>query len=167
MKGIILYESKNGATKEYAEWLAQDTGFECRPAKKAGKLAAYDLVVMGSCVRMYKVSLGPWIAKKWDKLKGKKLALFTVAGAPKGSADREKALAAAVTPEIKAALPHFPLDGRMKFDSMRWIDRKLMALGIKMAAKRNPEEARKMSMEFDKVDRAGLKPLAEYIKSLG
>ncbi|NLZ89841.1 MAG: flavodoxin, partial [Clostridiales bacterium] len=27
MKGIILYQSKYGATKKYAHWLAEDTGF--------------------------------------------------------------------------------------------------------------------------------------------
>ena len=29
MKGIILYRSKYGATKRYADWLAQETGFDC------------------------------------------------------------------------------------------------------------------------------------------
>ena len=29
MKGIILYTSKYGATKRYAQWLAEETGFDC------------------------------------------------------------------------------------------------------------------------------------------
>ena len=28
MKGIILYKSKYGATKQYAEWIAEDLGCE-------------------------------------------------------------------------------------------------------------------------------------------
>ena len=35
MKGIILYTSKYGSTKRYAEWLAEETGFDCVEAKKA------------------------------------------------------------------------------------------------------------------------------------
>ena len=35
MKGIILYTSKYGATKRYAEWLAEETGFDCLETKKA------------------------------------------------------------------------------------------------------------------------------------
>ena len=32
MKGIILYQSKYGATKKYAQWLSERTGFYCRGA---------------------------------------------------------------------------------------------------------------------------------------
>ena len=28
-KGIIIYQSKYGATKKYVEWLRKMTGFEC------------------------------------------------------------------------------------------------------------------------------------------
>ena len=29
MKGIIIYKSKYGATKKYAEWISEATGFPC------------------------------------------------------------------------------------------------------------------------------------------
>ena len=29
MSGIILYKSKYGATKQYADWIAERTGFSC------------------------------------------------------------------------------------------------------------------------------------------
>ena len=35
MKGIILYQSKYGATKKYADWISEATGFECVETKKA------------------------------------------------------------------------------------------------------------------------------------
>ena len=35
MKGIILWQSKYGATKRYADWLAEETGFDCTPAGNA------------------------------------------------------------------------------------------------------------------------------------
>lgn len=35
MKGIILYKSKYGATRKYAEWLVEATGFECIEINKA------------------------------------------------------------------------------------------------------------------------------------
>ena len=34
MKGIILYKSKYGATKRYAQWLSEETGFEIRENSK-------------------------------------------------------------------------------------------------------------------------------------
>ncbi len=33
--GIILYQSKYGATKKYADWLKEATGFDCIETKKA------------------------------------------------------------------------------------------------------------------------------------
>ena len=35
MKGIIIYKSKYGSTKKYAEWLKEATGFEMVEADKA------------------------------------------------------------------------------------------------------------------------------------
>ena len=35
MNGIILYQSKYGATKKYAQWLSEKTGFPCVETKQA------------------------------------------------------------------------------------------------------------------------------------
>lgn len=34
-KGLILYRSKYGATKRYADWLKEATEFDCTENKKA------------------------------------------------------------------------------------------------------------------------------------
>ena len=34
-KGIILFQSKYGATKKYADWLAEMTGYDCAETKNA------------------------------------------------------------------------------------------------------------------------------------
>ena len=50
--GIILYQSKYGATKKYAEWLKEETGFECIETKKVkiDALLKYDVIVLGGGV---------------------------------------------------------------------------------------------------------------------
>ena len=47
--GIILYQSKYGATKRYAGWLQEATGFDCVETKKAdiATVAGYDTVLLG------------------------------------------------------------------------------------------------------------------------
>ena len=35
MDGVILYQSKYGAAKKYADWLAEETGYPCMETKKA------------------------------------------------------------------------------------------------------------------------------------
>jgi menaquinone-dependent protoporphyrinogen IX oxidase len=166
MKGIIVYESKSGATATYAKWLAEETGFEAVPARKARRLGDYDLVVIGSCVRMYRPALTKWITARWPVLAAKKPVLFTVAGAPADNPKRTEWVAAALG-DIAAQLPHFPLDGKMKFAEMPWLDRQLMKMAVKMTAKSNPEEAAKMGQEFDRVNRDGLEALRRHLTECG
>ena len=49
MKGIILYTSKYGATKRYAEWLKEATGFDCLETKntKIKDVVQYDSIILG------------------------------------------------------------------------------------------------------------------------
>ena len=49
MTGIILYQSKYGATKKYAEWIFEETGFEHIETKKADikKVVNFDTIVLG------------------------------------------------------------------------------------------------------------------------
>ena len=51
-KGIILYQSKYGATKKYAEWLTELTGFDLVETKKAkaSDLGGYDIIILGGGV---------------------------------------------------------------------------------------------------------------------
>ena len=46
---IIIYKSKTGFTKKYAELIAAETGAEVQPVEKADmkSLAAHDVVVFG------------------------------------------------------------------------------------------------------------------------
>ena len=44
-KGLILYKSKYGATKKYAGWLAEMTGFDC---EEIGKQKGKDLLEYGA-----------------------------------------------------------------------------------------------------------------------
>ena len=47
-KGIIIYQSKYGATKKYVEWLRKMTGFECVETPKAliGEVMSYEIVLL-------------------------------------------------------------------------------------------------------------------------
>ena len=49
MSGIILYQSKYGATKRYAEWLSKETGFDRIETKtaKIEELKNYDTIILG------------------------------------------------------------------------------------------------------------------------
>lgn len=52
-KAIVIYTSKRGSTKQYAEWIAEDLGCEARPLSSCGglDLHAFDLVIYGGWIR--------------------------------------------------------------------------------------------------------------------
>ena len=166
MKGLIIYETKGGATRTYAEWLSQETGFQAVPARKARRFDDYDMVIIGSCVRMYKPTLSKWIVRKWPLLSRKKTVLFTVAGASSTDLRRDEWVRNSIG-EIANKLPHFALDGKMKFDDLSWFERALMKFAIRMTAKSNPEEARRMGLDYDLVKRERLEPLRGWLLGFG
>jgi stalled ribosome rescue protein Dom34 len=49
MNGIILYQSKYGATKKYADWISEETGLSCVETKKAviDDIVNYDTIILG------------------------------------------------------------------------------------------------------------------------
>ena len=49
MNGVILYQSKYGAAKRYADWLSEATGFPCIETKTADihEIAKYDTIILG------------------------------------------------------------------------------------------------------------------------
>ena len=49
MNGIVLYKSKYGVTKQYADWIAERTGFSCIRTDDAniGNISGYDVIILG------------------------------------------------------------------------------------------------------------------------
>ena len=47
-KGIIIYQSKYGATQKYVEWLRKMTGFECVETPKAliSEVMSFEVVLL-------------------------------------------------------------------------------------------------------------------------
>lgn len=52
-KAIVIYTSKRGSTKQYAEWIAEDLGCEARPLSACAglDLHAFDLIIYGGWIR--------------------------------------------------------------------------------------------------------------------
>lgn len=52
-ESIVIYTSKRGSTKQYAEWIAEDLGCEALPLSDAGgmDLHAYSCIIYGGWIR--------------------------------------------------------------------------------------------------------------------
>ena len=84
MSGIILYKSKYGAAKQYAEWIAERTGFSCIRTEDADikKISDYDVIVLGGGIYASGIAGLSFLKKNTGKLKGKKIIVFCCGASP-------------------------------------------------------------------------------------
>ena len=84
MKGIVVYKSKYGSTKKYAEWIAEDTGFDCVEAGKANAktIAEYDTVIFGGGLYASGIAGLSFLKKNLSSMNGKKVIAFCCGASP-------------------------------------------------------------------------------------
>lgn len=163
MRGIIIYKSKYGSTKQYAEWLHDETGFELYEVKQCpADLSQYDVVVIGSNVHAGKVSLAGWIRNRWPLLQEKDvyLLLVNITADPQLVANF---VPQSLPPEIATQLKVFPVGGRYLLEQMTGFDRTI----IKMVAslQKDPAIKQELLTERDWVNKDNLRDLLAQINS--
>ncbi len=165
MKGLIIYRTITGSAECYAKWLQEETGFEAVPVSKVRDIRDYDILIIGSCIRMGSPAIGRWIKKNWPKLKGKKLVYYTTSAALKTDPELQNHFKSNFPEEICLSLPYFPLNGKMIFKEFKWLERSIINFAVKMTAKTDPEKAKLMARDFNRINRDEIRPIVEYIKS--
>lgn len=173
-RGIILYRSKYGAAKRYANWLAQATGFDCVEIGKADIDAVRQVPAVILCGGIYAGGIGGigWIQAHWQALQGCKLAVFAVGASP-WDADALRELRARNLKPPMEKIPCFYGRGAWDESVMGLRDRVLVKLLKKMTAKQDPAgyepwQAALMSAGAglaDWTDRAYLRPLLDAIEN--
>ncbi|HQC55016.1 MAG TPA: flavodoxin domain-containing protein [Clostridia bacterium] len=141
MNGIILYKSKYGSTKKYADWLSEATGFSCMETDKASvkSLSDADVIILGGGVYASGIGGLKFLRKNIGALKDKKIVVFACGASPY----EEKGFQQLKEHNLKGELANLPLfycRGAWDLDSMSFIDRKLCNLLRKMLAKKDPSE---------------------------
>ena len=137
MKGIILYTSKYGATKRYADWLAAESGFDCIETKNAKieYVMQYDVIILGGGIYASGISGLSFLKKNIEKLQGKKIIIFCDGASPFD----EKAFQQIIDYNLKgplSGLPCFYCRGAWDMDRMNFADRNLCRLLQKVVAKK-------------------------------
>ena len=174
-RGIILYQSKYGATKKYADWLVEETGYDCVETKnaKVGNLQKYDVIILGGGVYASGIAGLQFLKKNIGQLSDKKLAVFAVGASPYD----EKAIMQGREMHFKDALsnvPSFYCRGAWDEEKMKFGDRTLCKMLQKAVAKQNSEEYEPwqtalmcaVGKKCDWTDKSYLEPLLRYIEEL-
>jgi len=138
-KGIILYQSKYGATKKYAEWLREATGFDIIETKRADikQVREYDVVILGGGVYASGIAGLSFLKKNIDSLQGKRVAVFCAGASPYD----EKAFGEIRQLHFKdklSAVPLFYCRGAWAPENMKFMDRTLCKMLRKAVEKQDP-----------------------------
>ncbi|MCP4179449.1 MAG: hypothetical protein GY756_16950 [bacterium] len=163
MKGIIIYKSKYGTTRQYAQWIEEETKFECISLKKLKmkKLLDSDVIVIGCSIMAGHPSLSKWIKRNWSKLNNKKIYLFSTSGAHSSDPSLNKGFEASLPKEISSKISYYPLSGKMVFDTLSGIDKMFMKIGQKI--EKDPIVKEKMLEDTDKIKRDEILPLVSAV----
>ena len=157
MNKIVIYKSRYGSTKEYAEWIAEALDCQAVEAKtvKVDDLEKYDTIVYGGGLYAEVINGVSLITKNIDRLKDKKIAVFSTGITPLGCCEYyntyviEKNFKNGVPENVKV----FNFMGKMILDELSFPHRAaIKTLKKIMSGKEDPTEMEKLLAELCDAD---------------
>jgi len=175
MPSIVIYKTKYGSTKAYAQWIAEELGCDAVDAKdvKADDLKNYDTIIYGGGLYAEVINGVSLITKNFDALKDKKLIVYTTGITPlkyREYYDKMVVEKNFKTPEMVEKIKVYNFLGKMVLDELSLVHRTaLKTLKKIMSGKENPTEMEKLLVELcdadgDFSDRNAIKELVEFAK---
>ena len=173
-KGIIIYQSKYGATKKYVDWLIEETKFDCIETSdaKIKNIEKYDTIILCGGIYASGIAGLSFFRKNYGILKNKKLAILCVGASP----FEEQAFQEVKVHNLKEDLKNIPTfygRGAWNEEKMSFTDRTLCKMLQKAIANRDPKTYEPwmkalmsaIGKKCDWTDKKYLKPLLEYINN--
>ncbi len=140
-KGIILYTSKYGATKKYANWLKEATDYDCIETKKANihHVKEYDTIILGGGIYASGISGLSFLKKNIKSLSDKNIIVLCVGASPYNE-DAFNQLYQHNFKDNLQGLKCFYARGAWDQDAMSFKDRTLCKMLQKSLSKKNPAD---------------------------
>lgn len=175
MNTIVIYKTKYGSTKTYAEWISEKLGCEIADAKtlKIEDLLKYDTIIYGGGLYAEVINGISLITKNLDKLEGKKIVVYSTGITPLDCRDYydKYVIEKNFTPEMLNKIKVYNFLGKMKSEELSMVHKAaLKTLKQIMSSKKNPTEMEKLLVELcdadgDFSDKESIKDLIEYVKN--
>ncbi|MBE5039534.1 flavodoxin domain-containing protein [Ructibacterium gallinarum] len=173
MNAVVVYQSKYGATKKYAQWIAESLSCDIKENKnlKAEVLLPYDTIIYGGGLYAESIAGVGLITKHLSLLEGKKLIVYTTGLTPVTCREYYDKLVAEKNFKgdslSKIKVYHFP--GRMFMNELSFVHKTaIKTLKKIISGKENPTEMEKLLLDLcdtegDFTDKNALKNLLAYV----
>lgn len=138
----VVYRSKYGSTKKYAEWIASEVNADLFEGSqvKMKDLLTYDTIVFGGGLYAVGILGFPEIKKQFAQLQDKQWIVFAVGASPARKEAFEHVLNSNLTDEMKGKVQFFMLRGAFNYQGLNRFDRFLMwMMKLKLKSKK-PED---------------------------
>ena len=154
MKTVVIYKSKTGFVKKYAEWIAEELSTDIFEASKVtpDMLTTYDIVIYGGGLYAVGINGVSIITQNLDKLEGKKVVVFATGASPFREETINEVRDKNFSYEQQKHIRFFYLRGGFDYSKLKPFDKVLMTLlKWKMKSKKEltPDE-RGMLTAYDK-----------------
>lgn len=174
-KSVVVYKSKYGSTKVYAQWIAKELKCDIYESKDINyiKLLEYDYIIFGGGLYAGGINGCKIISKNFEKLKNKRIIIFTVGL----SATQDKSIFKPLidrnfSKDMQEKMAIFHLRGGMDYKKLSLIHKPMMAMLKLSVTKKKPEELSdddKLMLETygEKVDFIDVNtaiPIIKYVK---
>ncbi len=167
MKKLIIYQSKTGFTKRYAEWIQEAVKGDLTSVTNVTKdmLRKYDIIIFGSYIRMERIC---GLAKIWNLVKDNpnQHCIFFATGAtsPKKKKWIEKIWEKSIAKEVLKKVPHFYLQSGIRYEKLDLAEKfliKIFACIMNVTKKKS-----KFEISFDLSSKQNIEPLVKCVKGL-
>ena len=173
---LVIYNSKYGHTKKYAQWLAEELNADICDSKKLKKnlLNDYSTILFGSSLYAGTNKAAHLIVKHFEQIKDKNVVLFTVGMYDTNSEDNiigiNKALNKVITPEIREKIKFFHVRGGIDCSNLSFLHKIMMKFAHSHFSKKPENELTDSDRDFlsfygkkiDFSDKKMLNPIIQY-----
>ena len=175
-KTLIIYHSKYGHTKQYAQWLAEELNADICDvgAKNLLPLQDYSTIIFGGSLYAGRNAAALSLVKNFEQIKDKKTLLFTVGMFDTNSAQNliaiNRELNKVITPEIREQIKIFHIRGGIDSENLNFQHKMMMKFAHSMLSKKPENELTDGDKDFlsiygqkiDFSDKKMLEPIIEY-----
>lgn len=175
-KVLVMYFSKYGSTKKYAEWIASELNGDVYNIKniKQDILENYDTIILGSGLYAGKIEGINIIINNYETLKDKKLIIFTCGLADYNKTENinsiNKRLEKIIPVNIRENIKIYYLRGGMNYKKLNLKHKIMMDFLKKMIQKKGTEKLNEENKEFlesygktiDFTNKNSIKEIVEY-----